>query len=279
MRGFPLIARYILIIILVISFILFAFINIASSTVLSKEYVLGKLDETNYYNGIYQELESNFEKYSQQSGLEEGALTQIISEEKVKDDVITIISNIYDGTDQEIDVTEIRTNLNNNIQQSISNLGVGNVNQEAVETFINTICDEYANTMSHTQYEQDINNVVMKVLKYTQMAKKALLIIMLVDIIFIFAICNKRLYKGISSIGVAAISSGVFNVVANVFVNSKIKINTITILNNTISNSLREILNNIVDKVSNYGYIFIGIGLVLVLLGNIIDSIKYEEER
>ena len=257
MRGFPLIARYILIIILVISFILFAFINIASSTVLSKEYVLGKLDETNYYNGIYQELESNFEKYSQQSGLEEGALTQIISEEKVKDDVITIISNIYDGTDQEIDVTEIRTNLNNNIQQSISNLGVGNVNQ----------------------YEQDINNVVMKVLKYTQMAKKALLIIMLVDIIFIFAICNKRLYKGISSIGVAAISSGVFNVVANVFVNSKIKINTITILNNTISNSLREILNNIVDKVSNYGYIFIGIGLVLVILGNIIDSIKYEEER
>ena len=79
--------RFVLILVLTISIISLVFINIASSTILSKDYILGKLDETYYYMDIREELESNFENYVGQSGLDEEVFHNIITEEKIKEEI------------------------------------------------------------------------------------------------------------------------------------------------------------------------------------------------
>ncbi len=279
MKGCSLIIRYLLIFILMVSIVAFAFINISSSTILSKDYVLSKLQETNYYEGIYKEILSNFENYVGQSGLDESVMSDILTQEKVKDDVNVMIDNIYEGADKEIDVTEIRDRLNENIKEKMEEEGVKAADDTAIETYINRICDEYTKTMTHTEYEQNINNVFMKILKFSQIGRKALLITMLVCIIFIFVICYKRLFKGISSIGISLLSSGIFYIFINIYINTKIKIDAITVLNSSISNTLRTIMNNIMSNVANYGYILFAIGIVLIIFGNLIDSIKYKKEE
>ena len=277
MKGFSLAIRYILIIFLVIIILAFTFLKIATSTILNKGYVLTKLEETGYYNGIYQEVEKDFRNYIDQSGLEEQVMDNVITEDKVKNDVNIMVNNIYDGKNEEIDVTEIKTNLNNNIEKYVSEQPGISANDTAVETFINKICEQYKTTMVHTEYEQQINNVYMKIIKYTNVVNKALLIAMLVLAVIIFAICHKRIFKGISSAGISILSSGILIIATNIFINLKVKIDSITVLNNSVSNSLRTIIRDIMGIISNSGYIILGVGLALIILGNLIDSIKEKE--
>ena len=72
--------------------------NIAFSTILDKEYIIKKLEETNFYSETYKLVESSFENYIDQSGLEEVVLKNICTEDKVKRDINIILSNIYNGT-------------------------------------------------------------------------------------------------------------------------------------------------------------------------------------
>ena len=274
MKGFSLAIRYILIIFLVIIILAFTFLKIATSTILNKGYVLTKLEETGYYNGIYQEIEKDFRNYIDQSGLEEQVMDNVITEDKVKNDVNIMINNIYDGKNEEIDVSEIKTNLNNNIEKYVAEQPGISANNEAVETFINKICEQYKTTMTHTDYEQQINNVYMKIIKYSDILNKALLIAILVLAVIIFAICHERIFKGISSVGISLLSSGIALVIVNIFVNMKIKIDSITILNSSVSNSLRVIIKDIMSVISNSGYIILAVGIGLIILGNLIDSIK-----
>ena len=46
-------------------------------TMLNKTYILQKLDETNFYSETYKIVESNFENYISQSGLDEEVLENI----------------------------------------------------------------------------------------------------------------------------------------------------------------------------------------------------------
>ena len=103
--------KFIFITILTICLIALGEITIASSTVLDKNYVMQKIEETDFYSGTYKLVESNFENYIYQSGLDEEVLKSICTEDKVKNDINIMLSNIYNGTNKTIDTTEISTNL------------------------------------------------------------------------------------------------------------------------------------------------------------------------
>lgn len=278
MKVFLTIIRYILIVILAVSILGISFISIASSTILDKNYALSKLEETNYYSGIYEEIKNNFEKYIYQSGLDESVITDIITEEKVRSDVNIMIDNIYDGTDKKIDCEEIRTKLNNNIEQSVENKSVLEAQKEAIDEFVNIICDEYTKTLTHTEYEQKINNQYLKIMEYIQKGKKIILGAIVGSALLILAISYNRIFKAISSIGIASFIVGLISVAVNIYITTKIKINTLTILNGMISSVLRTTVNEIVGKVATYGYIFLAAGIVAIIVGNMLDAINYREE-
>ena len=88
------IIKFILALILTVCIIAFIIVNVASSTILSKEFVLQKLDETNYYANTYTAVENDFENYIYQSGLDEEVLKDIVSPEKIENDTKIIINNI-----------------------------------------------------------------------------------------------------------------------------------------------------------------------------------------
>ena len=71
---------------------------LATSTLLKEEYVLGKLEENGYYENLYHEIQSKFEEYILQSGLEEEVIRDIYTEDQVQSDTKILIHNIYAGT-------------------------------------------------------------------------------------------------------------------------------------------------------------------------------------
>ena len=155
--------KYIFAILFYLSLTIVVLINILNSTILSKEYILNKLEESNYYNNIYTEVENNFENYIYQSGLDPIVLENIVSRDKIKEDTNIIISNIYDGSNKNIDLEVVRNNLSTNIDKSLEDRYLSEENKKAINKFIDIIINEYEDTIMNTSYSSKINTGISSI--------------------------------------------------------------------------------------------------------------------
>ena len=274
MKALKTVIKYIITIILALSMIAYFFIQLASSTILSEQYILSKLEETDYYNKIYECVKSNFENYIHQSGLEETVLENIVSKEKVRKDTNIIISNLYDGLEQKIDTQEIRDNLNKNIKETLGEQNITKTQQSSIDTFVDHICSEYTDTMSHFSYEKQINQYYQKVMQYINLVKKVLLITIGLAILLLLVLNLKRIYKFVLLLGISLTTTGTFLVIVNLFINSKVKVQTITILNDAISDTVRSVLAEILHMIMNNGSIMLISGILLIIIPILIHNLK-----
>lgn len=280
MKKLKTIVRYIISIILTIVLTAWIIINIASSTILDEQYVLDKFEETDYYSKIYTMAESNFENYIHQSGLDEEVLQGLITEEQVENDTKKIISNIYNGTNETIDTNQLRTNLTNKIEQSLTNRAITAAQRRSINEFVDKIVEEYTSTISHYSYEEQINNAYTKIVKIIDVAQKAILICAGVSIILLILLSIKRFYKFLVHIGIALTSSGLILIIVNSFINAKVKIQNIILLNDAISLIIREVLQEIFDMIKNYGILVLVVGLLMIIIPNVIHYIiRYKNEK
>lgn len=268
------IARFILITILTVCIIAIGTIQIVSSTILDKNYIISKLEETNFYEETYNLVENNFENYIHQSGLEETALKDICSKEKVKQDINLMLSNIYEGANKKIDTTEIKDNLNKNID----NLKVRNrQNSSAIDQFVNHICEEYESTLIHTDYENRINEVYVKVTNILNKVRIATIIAMAVDVVLLIIVNIKKISKFVQAIGVTLLSSSLFEIIAYQIVTSKVDIAGIKIFNDTFSKTIVTIAQDVLNKVKTLGIISLIIAVVFIIIYAVIVAITKKE--
>lgn len=253
--------KFIFITILTICLIALGAITIASSTVLDKNYVMQKIEETDFYSGTYKLVESNFENYIYQSGLDEEVLKSICTEDKVKNDINIMLSNIYNGTNKTIDTTEISTNLNANIDK----LGIKTKqNEKAINEFVNHICKEYTDTLVHSKYEVQINNVYKKAINNLSKVYNALLIVTVVDLILILIINNKKVSKNLQDFGIAMMATSIFGIAGCQIVQAKVNIQDIKIFNDVFSNSLVTIVQDVFNKFTSLSVGLLVISIVVV---------------
>ena len=201
-------------------------------------------------------------------------LEDVVSKEKIRKDTGIIISNLYDGLNQKIDTQEIRDNLNKNIKETLEDQDMTVTQQNAIDTFIDHICNEYTDTMSHFSFEQQVNQAYQKVIKYMDLSKKVLLITIGLDILLLLVLNLRRIYKFVSLVGVSLTTTGAFLTIVNLFVNIKIKIQTITILNDAVSDTLRNVLTSMLNMVMKNEYILLISGVLLIIVSNLIHNIK-----
>lgn len=271
------IIRYILSVILAIAIIVFFSISLASSTILKEQYVISKLEEKDYYNKMYEQVKSNFENYIYQSGLDENVIENIVTKEKIENDTKIILRNIYNGLNEKINTDEIRDNLSKKINESLGTSEHSQTQQKAIDTFIQHICKEYENTILHFNIEEQVNKQYVKIINYMDIVKKVLLVVIGIVFVAIIALSLRRIYKFVLSTGVASSIVGLFFIFVNLFITSKIKVHTITILNDSISEALRDILQEILSTVMNYGLIFLCLGIIFIISSNLVHYILKEK--
>ena len=250
--------KFIFITVLTICLIALGAMTVAASTVLDKNYIIQKLEETDFYSGTYKLVESNFENYIYQSGLDEEVLKNICTQDKVKNDINLMISNIYDGTNKTIDTTEISTNLNANIDK----LGIKTKqNENAINEFVNHICNEYTDTLIHTKYESRINNIYQKAVNVLNKVYNIIFIVLVVDFIAILVINNKKVSKDFQDCGIAMMATSIFGIVGCLIIQVKVNIQGIKIFNNVFSNSLVTIIQDVFNKLTS-----LSVGILVVAI-------------
>lgn len=270
------ILKFIIMLILVVCILFFGIKNIVLSTIMDKDYVLNKLEETNFYSGTYELVESGFENYIAQSGLEEVVLNNICTEEKIKNDIGIIINNIYNGTNEEIDTTEIANNLNANIDK----LDVRtSQNKSALDKFVQQICTEYKNTILNTKYENTINEILNKTTNLLEKLQTIVTIVTIISVICLILLNIKNISKLVGNIGTVLLSSSVTILVVINLINANINISAIKLLNNVFSSSIVTILQDILSKVNKFGIIILITSIVVILINAIINFVKTNQKE
>ena len=270
--------KFILIVVLAVCSIAIGIIQIVTQTVLNKNYIIQKMKETNFYSETYKLVQSNFEKYIEQSGFEENILENICTEEKVKQDINLMISNIYEGANKTIDITEISDNLNANIDK----LNIrDSKNQKAIEQFVEHICQEYTDTLVHTKYENDINKFYKEIVIKKDKIEKIVIIALVIDVIVILIVNNKNIEKDFQSIGIAIFSSSAFELIACQIINLRVSIKGIKIFNDAFSDMIVAIIQNVISKVFSFGIATLMIAIILIIINAIIIffSIRKDERK
>ncbi len=264
--------KFIFIMILTVAIIGLGLVTIAFSTVLNKDYVVQKLEETDFYFGTYKLVESNFENYIYQSGLEEDVLKEICSQDKVKKDINIMLNNIYNGANQSIETTEISEKLNANIDK----LGIKNKqNESAISEFVNHICQEYTDTLVHSKYETEINKMYNKINTMLNKVYNTLLIVFVVDLILIIIINRKKISKDIQTLGIALMSASIFQIVACQIITSNVDVKNIKIFNDVFSNSLVTIIQDVLNKINSLA---LGTCIFAIIILGIYVSIKVNKK-
>ena len=265
------ILKIIIITILTICILFLGIKNIFSSTILDQSYITNKLEETNLYHETYELVKSNFENYIYQSGLDEIVLEDICTEEKVKNDLNTILSNIYQGTDVKIDTTEIADNLNKNIDELDIKTSS---NAKAIDQFVQHICDEYTDTILHTKYEASINEIYSKAVDLLEKINNIVMIVTVVSAILLIILNIKNISKLIQNVGSALLASSVFVLVAHNIVTTKVYVEGIKVFNDAFSNTLVTILKDVLQKIQSFGIVTLVIAIVLIIIYAIIAFCK-----
>lgn len=271
---------YIVCILLVIAITLASLLYIFSNTVLNENYILETLENNNYYEKTYDNIKAGFSQYIMQSGLEENVVDNLYTNEQVKQDVNTIISNVYSNKNQKIDTIKIKANLESNIEEYLENnkITLNTSQRKSVDKFVDTIEKTYVDEISYSSYLDKIGN---KVYRINQIIKKVNPIIygaILALVVLIIIINIKQIYLGINYIGIAILASGLINIISKIYINKKVNISKILLINEDISSIIINILNKILYYIQNWGLIMIGVGLIILILTNIIKSKRMENE-
>lgn len=270
---------YIICIILAITILLASAVYIASNTVLNKDYILEVLENNNYYEKTYDNIKSSFSQYILQSGLDENVIDNLYTEEEIKEDVNIVISNIYANENQKLDTDKIKLNMESNINMYLenNNIKLNSEQKKSIEKFVATIEKTYEDEISYSSYLSKLGNKVYKINKIIDKTQKVLYGSVIVLILILICINIREFSLSINYIGVTMLASGIVNIITKIYINSKININKIMLINEDISNVMINILNEIVNSIQSYGWIMFGIGLILVLLTNLIKNKKIEE--
>lgn len=269
---------FIFTLVLTISSIALIMINLLNSTILNKNYVLAKLDETDYYNQIYDYVEDNFEKYIYQSGLDEDVLKNIITVEQIKEDTNIILNNIYDNKQEEINTDLIKNNLTENINNFLDENNL-TADEKDIESFIKTITKEYSNSISHYKYEEKIYQKYDKAVEKISKLKMICIALIIVSAILLLVLNLKRFDKFATFVGIANLSAGVFLIFEKIYINSKIDVKNILVLNDAISLALRNIASDLLQNIEKNGIAFTVIGILVIIIFSIISALKKSENN
>ncbi len=242
--------------------------NIALSTVLSEGYVLSKLSDTNYYKKIYEDCNENFKKYIMQSGLDESIIDGICSINKIEEDTIIILDNIYNGKNNNIDTESIKEKLNNNISLLINVEELTEESKRSIEEFNQLICDEYVNTLFHTKYENKVYDYIIKISKVLNIINKYGRWIALAIIFMILTINKKNPSRSISILGMSFLLIGLVIFYGKYILLKNMQIDNIFFLSTGFSDMIKNVLNENLNKIQKLAKVLSVLGVFFIVFGN-----------
>ena len=253
-------------------------LNILNTKILNKDYILQKMSETEFNLQIAREVEAGFEKYIYQSGLPEDTIQNLFTEDMIEKDVNTLVNALYDGTEISLSSEEVKTNLDNKINQYIQsqNMNLNEQGKNNIIKFEDLIVNEYINNInvSNKLYENGYE-IISEVKNINNKIGNIPLIILVVLIVIMIIVNLKDLLLAINFLGISSLTIGILFKMSTSIIFSSVEIDDLVLITKSISNLIISILKENLYKISDYGNIFIICGITVILISVILRNINF----
>ena len=265
------IISYILSFILMLLILLMCLLVIAKSTILDEKYLISQLEETRYYERMNGEIIEQFKNYTIQSGLSDNVLENLFTEDKLKNDINSVVNSLYTGKNLKIDTTEIQENLKENVLEEVSKEGkTVDFEDEAMVEYIKAIEMAYESQVSYsTNAVNSIGENFSQIIKLASTAQNIVTVALVVMVILLILINIKQII-GLNYIAISGIASGLFILISKILLDKSTDLKNIMIINQATSQVIQNTINDILTKVTTAGIVLLIIGLISSILYNLI---------
>ena len=230
-------------------------VNFLNNKILNKDYVISKLEESEFYLQISREVESGFENYIYQSGFPEDTVKNIFTEEMIKNDVNSLINYLYDGTEINLSTDLLRQNLETKIQEYVNseNIILSEQNTKNINKFEDLIVNEYSKNInvSNTLYEKG-NSIIQKLESVSSKLGNLPVIILIVLVAILIIINIKDLLVAINFAGISLLTVGVVLKLGISLILKNIEIDNLMIITKSLSNLAKCIIKECLYQLSEY---------------------------
>ena len=135
--------------------------------------------------------------------------------------------------------------------QIIINVCKTNQNKESINEFVEHICNEYTDTLIHSQYEQKINDIYVKIIEKLNEIYDIAYKVLIIDFIVIIIANGKKIYKDIQYLGVSMMATTLFELISCQIVTYKVDIQGIKVFNDVFSNTIVTIIQDVLYKINS----------------------------
>ena len=269
---------YIFSFVLVLMLLFLCLLAIVKSTILDEKYMISKLEEANYYERMNGEIIEQFKNYTIQSGLSDGVLENLFTEDKLKQDINNVIDSIYTGKELEINTSEIRENLKENILAEVEKEGkTVDFEDEAMEEYLKAIESAYESQVSYST--STINSIGSTFEKVISLAKTAQIIVIVVTIVIavLIIILNIKQIFGLNYLAISSMATGLFILIAKFLLGQSTDLKNIMLINQATSHVIQLVIEDLLAKVTIAGVVLLIIGLIFSIIYNLLNK-KYFEK-
>ena len=254
------IISYFLAILLAVFLIATIFILITSNTVLNENFILKLLDENHYYELLSTSIKSGIEEYIQQSGLDNDVFENIYTEENLKQDVKTIITNTYNNTETEINANVVKDNLRRNIDNYLNenNVTLSRQEQKNIDDFVEEVGEVYEKEISHPVYLDTAQKVIIRAKKVISQYGRYVYIAALVSAILILVINIKSIRDVLKYFAISLLTSAFFIIIGITLIRVRVNIDNLLILNSSFTLLITNGIKKIIQK-----FMYTGAGFTL----------------
>lgn len=275
MKILKTILNLILSFLLIMLIALFLATNILENKILSKQYMISKLEENEFYLQVSREVENGFENYIYQSGLPEDTIKGLFTDEMIKNDVNSLLDKLYYNKDISLSTEKVRENLNKKIDDYLDSEGIkiNNQGKENIKKFENLIINEYTKNVnvSNTLYEKGYKGI--EILDKLNSKVGSIPMIAIIFILVLLVIINiKNLLVAINYMGISLLSLGVLIKLGVNLIFNNVKIDNLVILTQSLSSVLTSIIKDILYNLSDNANIFIVAGVTAIIITAVLQN-------
>lgn len=184
----PIISNILLIIESILLFLITGMF-ILKITVLNENYIIKKLNKTNYYETVYNEASDTMAYIARKSNIKERLLNNTYTQEDIKKDINSFVKNFFNGKKIEINTELLKENINRNIESYEEEKNT-KIEDKTKKEFINKITETYKNEIRlMNNYEKESKTLN----KYVNL-NNILLLLFIVDLV-VLLIINKKIFR------------------------------------------------------------------------------------
>lgn len=260
MKKIGMISYYILLILLCLNLLILSILLPLKYTLFNEEYMKQELIRQNYDTKVYEEIKTQMNHYLIQSGLDESVFDNIITEEKVKEDITNNLTSLYENKESHIDTTSITNQLEENIEKYLASQNIEVKDTESLNAFvkqIGSIYDEELNLYGSFPKLQKIMFPLSNVINIIIIIN---ILIILVTLMLIKIILKKKVGS------VPFFVTGVLLFLIENYVLNHVDIAHLLIIDKNFSSLLNSFLNQFFTDLTQFSYLFLGIGIGYLLI-------------